>query len=107
MITDARGRPFPLEDAKGCVNKGWASLIEEAWAFLETQGDVRVFQVKEKFGGLRIYSNATSNAATKFLDALENKSSTICEECGAPGKLSGSGWWRALCPAHTPVKDHS
>jgi hypothetical protein len=25
---------------------------------------------------------------------------TICEECGAPGKLRGGGWMRTLCDKH-------
>lgn len=90
---------------------GWFDLIYQLCADLEAEyqkldpkdldeNDYIAFQVKEKFGGLRFYLSSETDAMYKLTDAAEDKSFTICEDCGNPGKPRGGGWIRTLCDAH-------
>jgi len=58
----------------------------------------RVSQVKEKFGTLRFYVDSTTDKIFKFIQKAENKSSKICESCGADADLvSKESWLATLC----------
>jgi len=91
---------------------GWYELIDKLSAALETEivklkeSGVPVeqlpvaAQVKEKFGGLRCYVDNATEEMYKLIEAAEEKSFTICEDCGgAEGELRGGGWLRTLCDA--------
>lgn len=63
-----------------------------------------VAQVKEKFGGLRYYTEAVnpaiSNIVYSSISEYERISETICEFCGNPGKLktkTNGSWIRTVC----------
>jgi hypothetical protein len=81
---------------------GWSRLIDPLVARVAELGG-SVEQIKEKFGGLRFCATLpveTPDAiAEEFWDAVaraEVASFTICEQCGAPGKLR----LRTLCEEH-------
>lgn len=62
----------------------------------------RVAQVKEKFGGLRYYTELdNSSCKDEFYARIreaEEEASRTCEECGQPGKLRDRrGWLKTLC----------
>lgn len=66
--------------------------------------NLRVVQVKEKFGSLRFYvygipvAPDVPNAFHAVIGMAEALSSSLCESCGAPAKLEGErGWWRTEC----------
>lgn len=61
---------------------------------------ITLSQVKEKFGTLRFYCNGATEAALGAIDLAETMSSTICETCGAPGQLTGTGWLFTACDEH-------
>lgn len=82
---------YTLEDALASVGKGWEPLIREL--FDQKPDGVKIEQVKEKFGILRVYSNNSEFDKTVILP-LERKSITICENCGNPGILSN---FQVLC----------
>lgn len=85
------------EYAKMCVGKGWHSLVDEAFDAVEAER-AQVAQVKEKFGQLRIYLNSESEELYKKIYEIEERSSTICETCGAPGRIvNRGGWLRTIC----------
>ena len=49
---------YTREDALASVGAGWAGLINRVYDVLESiKGTVKIVQVKEKFGGLRIYTD--------------------------------------------------
>jgi hypothetical protein len=57
-------------------------------------------QIKEKFGGLRVYTsggNAKMDACTNFAEAMASR---ICEVCGSPGKPRQTSWIKTLCDKH-------
>ena len=85
------------EDAKHSVEKGWSFLIDSVYDRLSQCSSAFVSTVKEKYGGLRIYVGGIDDETQDFLDAIEEKSFTVCEFCGKPGKPRNSGWIKTLC----------
>jgi len=58
---------------------------------------IRILQIKEKFGTLRVYMGGGTDEIFNLLDKAERKSSNTCEVCGKPGKLMGCAWVKTLC----------
>jgi hypothetical protein len=54
-------------------------------------------QIKEKFGGLRVYMDNTNDEIEGAIHMAENMSFKTCDTCGLPGKVGGSGWMTTLC----------
>lgn len=78
------------------VGDGWEPLVRRLSEVAVNVGAV-VFQVKEKFGGLRFYTNSSEEALERAVRANEEASFKICEDCGAPGERRDGGWIRTLC----------
>ena len=78
------------------VGDGWFELIKELSAKLNPLGVV-ASQVKEKYGTLRFYVYHGTDEAFDLIDEAEDKSATICELCGEPGKLYSEGWCVTRC----------
>jgi len=58
----------------------------------------KAVQVKEKFGGLRIYiANAAGTGIGELVVETEQKAAETCMRCGAPGSLRQPGYWVTLC----------
>lgn len=65
-------------------------------------------QVKEKFGGLRFYMSATTEAIHDTIARAAEKSFHSCEDCGRPGKLRRRrGWLATLCDEHAKKRRSS
>lgn len=92
----------PITDAYFfSVSDGWLPLIQELIEKAIAAGwDKQICQVKEKFGGLRFYTNGSNDEVFEILREYESKSYHICEECGQRGELRKGGWWRTLCELH-------
>jgi hypothetical protein len=74
--------------------------------FEQTTGrHLEVLQVKEKFGGLRIHMNLTTDAIRQRLLAAQLESFLTCEVCGHPGQRRECGWIKTLCDLHTGARD--
>lgn len=92
----------------GCeCGEGWYDLLYELSEKLENlilempeeeRERFRASQVKEKFGLLRVYMSSETDEMSKLIEEAENKSETICEQCGKPGKLYTQGWCIVQCP---------
>lgn len=84
------------------VGAGWFPIVERALDGLAAHGEVRLAQVKEKFGGLRIYIDSPewSDEVAKIVDDAEAEAWKTCEDCGATEgvETKGPGWIRTLCP---------
>ena len=62
---------------------GWLDLVVDTLAKLFALGeDFKIYQIKEKFGGLRIYLGASSDEAYEITNAAEERSYHICQDCG-------------------------
>lgn len=57
-------------------------------------------QVKEKFGGLRFYTNNSTPEQDSVISLAEAMSERICEHCGDKGMQYPIGWVRTLCSEH-------
>lgn len=85
------------------TGEGWHDIIRRLHAdLIVLDPDYKLYQVKEKMGGLRYYI-ATSHAYSQDdpvharIAEAEREASVTCEECGEPGMLRQNGWWRTLC----------
>lgn len=92
---------------------GWFDIIDKCLSDLlkisyETGLDIQVVQIKEKFGGLRVYYDLEDSENNEdiykqintAIDAAEDESYTVCEVCGEQGSLQRKGWWKTLCIMH-------
>lgn len=86
----------------GDVGTGWLLLVEELIVGLKAIGwDGDLHQIKEKFGELRFYVGDATIEMNALIDAAEEKSRAVCEECGADGKTRTDALWiRTLCDEH-------
>ena len=90
-----------------CVGDGWYDLLEETCrriAAVDPEHIVVFDQVKEKFGGLRIYYHLEAGGTGEYdepifqiINEAEDKSYKICEVCGKPGTPNNRGWITTLC----------
>ena len=89
------------------VGQGWYPLLAEAHRRVsEVWPGYGVFQVKKKFGGLRIYLEHPDNTELSdrglrrcwsITNELEKRSLLTCEFCGQPGVRREGGWIKTLC----------
>ena len=61
---------------------------------------VKFDQIKEKFGGLRIYYSGGDDYIRGAISMAEEMSYKICEVCGNKGSPNKNGWIHTLCEAH-------
>lgn len=90
------------------VNDGWYGLLLALDARLRSVDEYyRLYQVKEKFGALRVYPSASDENKQVELDQVALRFSVasmfICEKCGSPGRLrkDGRGWYFTACAHHS------
>ena len=85
-----------------CVDKGWYGILKRLIEdLIELGWDKQICQVKEKFGGLRFYTNGVSDDMYKRIRLAEDASYITCEKCGELGELRGGGWMATLCDEHS------
>ena len=95
------------------VNLGWYDIIsslcyminqhEEQEKYLQELSyksdyyPVTFDQIKEKWGGLRIYHSGGDYYVDGLISMTEAMSYKICERCGCPGSPNKQGWIMTLC----------
>ena len=89
-----------VEDLLEQFPPGWRE-ISRALAEVFVRDQIEVFQVKEKFGGLRVYIGSALEEVHRLIDNVEAKSFHVCEVCGASGELRNDlSWVLTLCEEH-------
>ena len=80
------------------VGKGWYPLVVEGFDKIDRAGGYCI-EYQEKYGTLRFDVANMDSTIEEIIDEIEEKSSTICENCGAEGKAVElkSGWILTLC----------
>ncbi len=80
---------------------GWLDLAHDLHTRLTENPDYRVVQVKEKFGGLRFYTEGLTHAEREMVYAVEAESFRVCADCGSRNAVSlrDRGWLASLCDA--------
>lgn len=61
---------------------------------------VKFDQVKEKYGGLRLYFSGGDDYIEGLVSMAEAVSYKICEICGNKGEANKGGWISVRCEAH-------
>lgn len=67
----------------------------------DTTPQIQFTQIKEKFGGLRLYTNFSNEYIDGAISMAMQMSHKTCEVCGKTGKLRGIGWRYTACDEHT------
>lgn len=90
------------EAAVQCVGKGWEHLVRRVYNAKIGMGvSLGIIQVKEKYGGLRIYTEYYMKEIEDVIREVGEESFTVCEECGNTGTLvKRNGWYRTRCETH-------
>ena len=92
---------------------GWRDLIDRCFKLIiqhvevnnlyakseEEKLDVKVGQLKEKMGGLRIYIDGADDYIQGVISGVEEQSYAICESCGTNQNVNQNkkGWIKTLC----------
>lgn len=89
---------------------GWYSIIESACDLIQQhekdkEDDSNYFpakfeQVKEKYGGLRMYFSGGDEYVEGVLAMAEAMSYKTCDVCGSPGTSNEVGWISTRCKEH-------
>ena len=87
------------------VNFGWHDIISSVCYRIKQHEKnkksdyypVTFDQIKEKWGGLRIYYIGGDDYIRGVVDMAEEMSYKICERCGCPGSPNKQGWVMTLC----------
>lgn len=105
------------------VGAGWKTILETLGSQMErVLGEIPpppVLQVKEKFGGLRVYLGPSglpkeiTGALYLLVDFAESLSFRTCEECGemknvetrVRKNVAYSSWVKTLCEEHHAQRD--
>lgn len=95
--------------------RGWYHIIDDYFAAvnaLQRKQDFRykTTQVKEKFGGLRIYDEHTcppdlKPALQDFKSSAQGRADKTCTLCGGAGQFCDSGWADVLCSECFTLKE--
>lgn len=58
------------------------------------------YRIHEKYGALNVDLYYDTPRMIEVTEAAETKSLEICEQCGAPGSMRGTGWYYVACYDH-------
>lgn len=83
--------------------KGWNKLIIPILDYIDLYNSghddkIEILQIKEKFGGLRIYTSFSTPELDQLINDAEEQSFKTCEYCGSTKNVSQTtGWIKTLC----------
>jgi hypothetical protein len=103
------------------IGEGWRLVLWDLCVELEPQVEAlnrelaahalpsrfEVLQVKEKFGGLRFYTNHTSGAIDNCIHKAQERALKTCMDCGQAARLRTSGWWHVACDACVAAQEEA
>lgn len=88
----------------GCeCGDGWFDILYDLCKKIEAINppeDFKFCQVKEKMGGLRVYTVGCPEEVDRLVDEAQRVSYKTCEECGTQKDVISdwvSGWVRTIC----------
>lgn len=87
----------------GCAHgDGWFDIIDRLLGAIEAvqPGGVRIVQIKQKMGRLRVYADGANPASAALIAGAEAESVTVCEQCGEPGTWRRARRTATLCERH-------
>ena len=101
-------RKYTFGDPYLECGEGWHPLILELFDKIqdiidtdpenESYKDFQFSQIKEKYGGIRLYYYGGDDQIESLIYEYEDKFDVICENCGKPGKMTEKyHWYKTLC----------
>ena len=112
-FADNLKKEFPLmyEGGDYYVGEGWQPVIFALSSCIQSHLDwinrngveveqVKVTQIKEKFGGLRFYYDGGDDYVGGLVQMAEAWADRTCEVCGKPGTIRDLSWVKTLCDEH-------
>lgn len=87
-------------------NYGWLNLIPCGWISLAQEmikkcenidSEYKIYDLKEKWGKLSIFSNASTDIISNIEQQTEEISAKICCVCGQPVTKISTGWALPWC----------
>lgn len=97
-IIGIRGKSRVTSPLSFSINDGWYKLLKECFDEMFAKGwDGTVYQIKEKYGGLRVYIK--DSAYDDIILKYERQSLETCERCGSDHAelYNHGGWLTTLC----------
>lgn len=91
------------------TGSGWDPLLTELFDAMQRFPDApRIVQVKEKFGGLRVYTSHVHPEIDNLIRAAEDRASKTCEMCGTTEGVAERGgmWIKTLCAPCQEKRDY-
>src|SRR5262245_15437688 len=83
------------------VGDGWGPILHDLHIkLLELDPDYHVDQIKEKFGGLRVYLRNEPDVVLETIRVAERRALKTCEYCGTQENVTTAGtphWIKTLC----------
>jgi hypothetical protein len=98
---------------------GWFTILDRLFAAIEkhletlpkkskVKKEFTIQQIKEKFGGLRVYVDGADDFIYDKILQTEEDSKRICEFCGIGGVMSKGGhYYRTLCHDCCKINDYT
>jgi len=101
VLLNMKVSELALERFSGC-GEGWRPIIQEALEKInEMNPNTEILQIKEKFGGLRLYvghiDGSDSMEIEKIVRHAEKECGLTCEYCGCTGRWRKLNWQKTLC----------
>lgn len=98
---------------------GWHKILDKLLTELKAHNvnlKYDVHQIKEKFGGLRVYlaHHVMTDPIKRLIQEAEDEAARTCDICGEPGvcmsdrRMDGmahTGWMRTRCEKHPNTTD--
>jgi len=85
-------------------DKGWESIYLPIIKYIDeynktAKEPIEILQIKEKWAGLRIYTNYDTDELHEMIRNAENESYHTCEHCGTKEDvgLLVDGWYQTVC----------
>lgn len=94
----------PSRNGRFCFYPGWSNLVNQLHDELITKyPDYKIYNIKDKFGGIRISVGGIEDEGQDVVMKYENLSCKICETCGAPAtRRTIKNWIFVRCDDHVP-----
>jgi len=90
-----------FENMYKSIQEGWLPIARKLHhELLKIAPDYKIFQIKEKFGGLRYYTDGSiGEEGERLIAEAERECSKTCEFCGSTDEVATAGpsWIKTLC----------
>jgi hypothetical protein len=102
-----------LIDGGFACGPGWHPILDRLLSDMQKSAredvllKLEVPQVKEKFGGLRVYLRGGNRRVQDRIAQAEKEAARSCEGCGgeSPGLNSCGGWYSNICDSCAANKE--